>query len=308
MFIKILKGELVMLKSFAKLTEAEMLECYKFIKEKRKKSKQSFEEFMEYNMGEAFNHGENFYTAFADGTVDGTVGIVTREVPVRGEAFIFNFVWNVREGKSTAELLEKAVKVCTDAESPVAKLGIAAVSEEELPSAITEQGFEASYEALNMRLPRCKCLTSSNMKTLEFVTVKDENMEDYVRIHNNAFRRAPNGGDISLEELGKDVQGCSDKPELIGLVKYDNAYAGIYYLEVKEGIGWINTVGIHEDYCSKGLGEELVRKCVDMFNTLGVKEIKLTVISSNERAFSLYKKLGFVVEEIISSWFVKELK
>ncbi len=297
-----------MLKSFIELTEDEKLECYKFIKRKRKRSKQSFEEFRTYNMGEAFNQGKNFYVAMVDGAVHGTVGIVTKEVPVRGEAFIFNFDWDERGRESTGELLEKAVKVCVDAKSPVAKLGISPVSEEELPLAITELGFKAGYEALNMKLPGCKCLISSSMKGMEFVTLEDDNMEEYVRIHNNAFRRAPNGGDISLEELRKDAQECADRRELLGLAKNDSSNAGIYCLEIKEDIGWINAVGIHEDYCSKGLGEELVRKCVDILNSFGVNEIKLTVISSNERAFGLYKKLGFVVDEVISSWFVKELK
>jgi ribosomal protein S18 acetylase RimI-like enzyme len=43
-----------------------------------------------------------------------------------------------------------------------------------------------------------------------------------------------------------------------------------------------------------------------MLFAFGVKEIKLTVISSNERAVNLYKKLEFIKEDIISSWFVKE--
>lgn len=297
-----------MIKSFIQLTEREKLQCYEFAKERRKNNKQSFEEFVEYCGGEAFNGGDNYFTALIDGAVEGTVAVVTKEVPVRGEAFIFNFNWKEAEGESTAQLLKKAVEVCTLAKSPSAKLSISPGSSEELPSAIMKQGFQEGYEAYNMKLPGCKCSSQGNMAQLDFVVLENDNMDEYVRIHNNAFRRAPNGGDISLEELKKDIEECADKPELIGLARYNGTYAGIYCLEMKDGTGWINAIGIHEDYLKKSFGEELVRKCMDILNSFEVREIKLTVISSNERAYNLYKKLGFVIDEVISTWFVKELK
>lgn len=47
----------------------------------------------------------------------------------------------------------------------------------------------------------------------------------------------------------------------------------------------------------KGLGKEIIKIGTDYgFNNLGLDKISLDVVSSNERAINLYKKLGFVIE------------
>lgn len=296
-----------MVKSFTELTENEMLECHKFITEKKKNSKQSFNEFIKYYCGEEFNKGDNCFAALNGGNVEGIIGVVTKEIPVRKEAFIFNFYGKESALDRAAELLRKAVEVCIDCKSPAAKLGVGPVSARELQQVIMEQGFNSCYEALIMKLNLSEPFPCSDMEELSFILLENDNIDEYVRIHNNAFRRTPNGGDTTAEELKEMLKERVDKPELIGLVKYNGLYVGGYELEIKGETGWINVVGVHEDYCGKGFGKWIVVKCVNLLLGFGVREIKLNVISSNEKAFNLYKKLGFIKDEILSSWFVKKL-
>lgn len=296
-----------MIKSFIELSGNEKNDCYRFIKEKKKSSTQSFNEFIKYYSGEEFNNGNNCFAALHNEYIDGIIGVVTKEVPIRKEAFIFNFFGKEGAENSSVELLKKAVEVCIEAKSSIAKLGIGPYSGEKLHSIIVEQGFRSCYEALSMKLDRNQCSFPSDMGTLDVVLVGEENKNEYVRIHNNAFRNTPNGGDISLEELEETLKEHTDKPELIGLVKNNNSYVGVYELDIKGDTGWINIVGVHKEYWRKGYGGEIVGKCIDILFNSGVKEIKLTVISSNERAVNLYSKLGFVKDEVISSWFIKEL-
>jgi ribosomal protein S18 acetylase RimI-like enzyme len=295
-----------MLKSFTELNEIEKHECYRFIIEK-KDSKQSFEDFIKYYGGEVFNNGNSCFVALNNENVEGIISIITKEVPIREEAFIFNFFVKDGADKSSIELLKKAVDVCIGAKSPIAKLGIAPHSSKQLSSIISGQGFQYGYEAFFMKLNKSDYSAARDSERLELVPLSDDNKNEYVLIHNNAFRSAPNGADTSIEELGEMLKDYTDKPQLIGLGKFNGFFAGIYELDIKEETGWINAVGIHENYLRKGLGEELIRKCIDILFSFGAREIKLTVIGSNERAVSLYKKLGFEKGDIISSWYVKEL-
>lgn len=296
-----------MLKSFIELTDSEKQQCYELIKEKKKDNTQSFKEFTNYWSGEVVNKGENCIISIDNENINGIIGVVTREVPIRNEAFIFNFYIKDSAEESAKELLRKAVEICIDAKSPIAKLGIKPTLNNQLYPIIIGEGFQSCYEALIMKLTKNDYFSSKEFSKLEFISVADQNKNEYVRIHNNAFRNAPNGSDTSLEELEEMLEERRDKPELIGLAKHNSIYAGIYELDIKEETGWINAVGIHKEYWRMGLGEELVRKCIEMLFSLGVKDIKLIVLSSNERAAKLYKKLGFVKDEIFSTWFVKEL-
>jgi N-acetylglutamate synthase-like GNAT family acetyltransferase len=58
------------------------------------------------------------------------------------------------------------------------------------------------------------------------------------------------------------LKGNIDKPELIGLAKYNDSYVGIYELDIKDDTGWINAVGIHENYLGRGLGEKLLENAL----------------------------------------------
>jgi len=64
-------------------------------------------------------------------------------------------------------------------------------------------------------------------------------------------------------------------------------------------------IGILLDYSGQGLGTKLFTALEDWARSHDLHKLELTVMAHNERAISLYKKMGFVVEGIsVDSLFV----
>src|SRR5262249_35271697 len=55
-------------------------------------------------------------------------------------------------------------------------------------------------------------------------------------------------------------------------------------------------MGVHKDFRSRGLGQQLLRRVIDGARTRGLMRIDLTVYATNAAAFALYRKLGFTEE------------
>jgi len=85
------------------------------------------------------------------------------------------------------------------------------------------------------------------------------------------------------------------------LVKKDNEKIGYFrcsnYSEINKNI-YIGA-DIHNNHRGKGFGYEMYKTFIPkVFKELGLHKISLEVLSTNERAIYLYKKLGFVVEGV----------
>ncbi|MGD9638555.1 MAG: N-acetyltransferase family protein [Alphaproteobacteria bacterium] len=57
-------------------------------------------------------------------------------------------------------------------------------------------------------------------------------------------------------------------------------------------------IGLLPDFRSQGIGEKLMRKTIEKGKEKGLTRIELGVREGNERAFKLYKKLGFEIEGV----------
>jgi len=61
--------------------------------------------------------------------------------------------------------------------------------------------------------------------------------------------------------------------------------------------GEINMIATHPDHRGQGIGESLMSAMIDMADRwLQLSRLSLIVWTSNERAISLYKRFGFVIE------------
>jgi ribosomal protein S18 acetylase RimI-like enzyme len=60
--------------------------------------------------------------------------------------------------------------------------------------------------------------------------------------------------------------------------------------------GGVLGVGVLVEHRGKGIGTALVRAAIDLAKAAGLTRIELTVREHNERAISLYERLGFVRE------------
>ena len=66
-------------------------------------------------------------------------------------------------------------------------------------------------------------------------------------------------------------------------------------VEVDSGIkyGCLEDLFVSKDFRKKGIGEYLVTRGLEYFKSIGLKESRLEVWSSNVRASKLYYKLGY---------------
>lgn len=58
-------------------------------------------------------------------------------------------------------------------------------------------------------------------------------------------------------------------------------------------------IAVRRDYWSMGIGRRLMNALIGWCRTQGLAKVELTVDAENQRAFSLYTSLGFVVEGTI---------
>ncbi|GAA0359636.1 GNAT family N-acetyltransferase [Bacillus horti] len=58
-------------------------------------------------------------------------------------------------------------------------------------------------------------------------------------------------------------------------------------------------VGVLQDFWGYGIGKELLNTSIAWADTNGIKKMTLQVLEQNEKALSLYKKLGFEIEGVL---------
>ncbi|MDI6701976.1 ribosomal protein S18-alanine N-acetyltransferase [Methanothermobacter wolfeii] len=70
-----------------------------------------------------------------------------------------------------------------------------------------------------------------------------------------------------------------------------------------EDEGHIISLAVDKDYRRRGVGRELVRMTISIFEKFHIKNIKLEVRAENRVAISFYRSLGFREEKIIRDYY-----
>ena len=73
----------------------------------------------------------------------------------------------------------------------------------------------------------------------------------------------------------------------------DDKIVGFVALRWAADVGEIVNVAVSPKYCRRGIGEELLCRCLMWGTGCGVKQITLEVGATNAPAIALYEKLGF---------------
>ena len=63
-------------------------------------------------------------------------------------------------------------------------------------------------------------------------------------------------------------------------------------------MAFITTVSVLKARMGEGIASRMLRQCVDYTNASGMEQIKLVVDCNNRAAIRLYKKIGFVMDEL----------
>ena len=82
----------------------------------------------------------------------------------------------------------------------------------------------------------------------------------------------------------------------------DGRPIGFVNLCVRGPAGWIGGTGVVPDERRKGIGEQLMRAVHESARAIGVRGIRLEVISSNASAIALYEKLGYEHVRDLEVW------
>ena len=89
------------------------------------------------------------------------------------------------------------------------------------------------------------------------------------------LKRSENGLDLTM--------GLFDKKKIV-------AYFFLWYYDNKVPLLGI---GLHDTFQGKGIGQKILKLLIDEARRNGCDGIELTTLPNNQRAFSLYEKLGF---------------
>jgi len=95
-----------------------------------------------------------------------------------------------------------------------------------------------------------------------------------------------------------------DKYHFFYVIEVNSSIIGFAHLRLIDDFLFLNNISVSNEYSGRGLGSKLLSfsiqeasKCIK-----NVSVLKLDVLRSNHRAFSWYKKLGFM-EEKITTWY-----
>ncbi|HBF7699398.1 TPA: GNAT family N-acetyltransferase [Clostridioides difficile] len=108
-----------------------------------------------------------------------------------------------------------------------------------------------------------------------------------------------------FEETVEFIKNTINKnlPQLFIIdLESDNCIGWCDVLPKTEKVGYLG-MGILKEYREKGIGSSLLKQIIDLSKEYGYEKIELDVFKSNSRAIHVYKSLGFVEVNTISSGF-----
>lgn len=203
----------------------------------------------------------------------GLASLVLKEISVSGRAYVvIRAVWNDQK----AAFLQECLSFCraVGAEQVYASYGV-----EELPAA-------PAYDMIAMELEKEK-LPRGNPVELEPLT--PENGQIFLDIYNTCFREM-----AGASTYGKDDLNRLFDTDCAFLAKKDGKYAAI--AEISQT--GLESIAVLPAF--RGLGYDLALAVLPMVPR---KTIRLKVASTNEKALSLYARLGFVQMETVTRWY-----
>ncbi|HEY5587316.1 MAG TPA: GNAT family N-acetyltransferase [Candidatus Paceibacterota bacterium] len=311
------------IKQFKVIPSKQKKELYNFIKSTDLTYNKTYIEMMKIYESDTFNEGSTVFIVFYKGEIKGSVALITKEISIKGEAFITD-IYVERENISKQDaysnstlkvlntkiilehLIERAVEYCNMCNARSIKIGIRK-SEKQLIQYINNLGFDHIYDAVVMRYKEDKNMVMKTNNDIELKPLCILNAHEYMDIHNDAFKNSPNGGTIDEVEVKDYIVQNANNEDLIGICFAQKKPCGIYELSIDGDTGWVDILAIAPVYQNSGLGKSLLVKCIKKLYEQNLDEVKLLVITSNNIAVNMYKASGFEMEKVFSYWFEKKL-
>lgn len=296
------------IKQFREMSTLEKEELYNFIKSIDLTYNKNYSEMVRTYESDVFNGGNNVLILFANDEIKGSMAVITKEIAIKGEAFITDIViGNENLERNLGILIEKIIVECSKQNANSIKVGLRKEETQLIPF-INKLEFNHTYDAVVMKFTGTKEKRLGSNENIELVPLSILNSKQYMNIQNEAFKDSPNGGTIDELEVMDYIVRYANNEDLVGLCYFEKKPCGMYELSLYEDIGWIDTLAISTEYQNKGIGRLLLSSCIEKLWGKGAQEIKLLVINANDIAVKMYERNGFEEEKVFSHWFEKTLK
>lgn len=286
-----------MVKRFIELNEDEKNLVCEFLN-RNIENKNSLNDFEKELLNEAFDYGNGVLFYFKNGEVLGKIYVVLESIKRVSCSYVFNV--DILESVESRGLILKElidyVKTLVKAYG-TAKIIFGMLNEDTLKLA-ESIGIYKSYSAFEMTLED----KESNGEILDLIPLCEENLEEYLSLHNAAFKDMPHGACITLEKVKGQLEEVATKNCGFFIVCHKGDNVGVMDIDIDENNKGIFDIGLIKEYRGKGYGKKLLETAINFLVNKDVNQICLTVIEKNKIAFGMYKKRGFIISKIISDW------
>lgn len=248
-----------------------------------------------------FERGANHLSVWGPGGPRGALAVVTRELPLRREAFVTGVCVEAGERATFDRLLGAALERVGDAGATIK----AALSpaHPHLADFIAHHGFRYVEDARRLALTGAEPPLAPH-PGLTRRAASFEEVEIYRGVAEAAFVDAPNGGSVSLDDARERLDQRAF-PDQVALYRLEDAVVGFHELTLRGAVGNIDSLGLLPRFQGQGLGAHLLRGCVDTLRAQGAERVELLVMSSNARAVRLYGRHGFTQRAVLAQWFAR---
>ncbi|EKD81554.1 MAG: GCN5-related N-acetyltransferase [uncultured bacterium] len=287
------------IKSLKELNAEKIKEVVGLLFKSQVSGSQSCEEIHQFITGRFFDAGRYLLVATENDRILATIGAIVAEVE-RKEIFISALTCEQGYEDCIEPMLQSLLPELSVFGNCTIKLGIK--DGQKVPVGFPDkQGFRKSYSLLQMifagNLPSEESLANIDLQGLCAA-----NIDQFVTVSNAAFINTANAANIT----GDDARRLLNTPELFcGLIVHQNIVKGSFELKLVSTTGWIESVGLLPRWQSKGLGSPVVAKLIYRLRHEAARDIKLSVISNNEKAYKLYCKMGFKIDRTLSDWYCR---
>ncbi len=111
--------------------------------------------------------------------------------------------------------------------------------------------------------------------------------------------RYPEEVDMTVEDEAYFIHGMNESPDsFMILAEIDGRLAGNCSLSalgsrIRMKHRCNIAIALYEEFCSQGIGKVMMEYLLEEAKNMGFEQAELEVVARNERAISLYEKLGF---------------
>ena len=250
-------------------------------------------------LGPAFEAGATQLSVWAGDRVVGGIGVVIKEVPIKGEAYLTNFFVEADRRDVFEILLDSALAKIPTENLRAIELGLLPQAQELLLWSMAH-GFKEAFSLLEYRYEVPKETPLASMDEA-FEPLSSENQETFRQLANRAFRESPNGATMTEEDVEQVLKELQH-PDFVALYHREGEPVGYYQLSLDpHGVGWIEAIGVDPAHHGRGIGRVVLNRGIEVLSEK-VSTIKLKVASSNPAALRLYEKRGFILEKVASVW------